>query len=346
MRNIRLFGSVFAGTCALAAAWGAVVAGCDSSGTQVTTGDAAADQTTDAPKGDSAPEAGGGDSSEDGQGDASPDGPTEATSDGSDGGTGMVGDSQAPMFDGSALDFEEKVAEALCNNIAACCGTSGDAATFGWQACVASQLAGGFHGSSTGAVLASGGNVVFNTAKAAACLNELASVDCVANQVTGPEQTQIFQDCFAAYTGTLPVGSACHQPIECAPGNFCNPVDGGVGDAGAIGLCQPLVGVGGACGFLGANVNVAQSACSYRGSGSNGFFCRNYDPANSATQIDPSLWTCQPQQATGTGCYADQDCTSFICLRLSATQIQCQAAGNWFNPAFCSAFITDAGGGG
>jgi hypothetical protein len=246
----------------------------------------------------------------------------------------------------TAESFPGLVAAALCTTTANCCGTSGDAATFNWQGCFNSKLPNGFGGSAIGSNLLDGGHVTFNAAQAQTCLDTISAVDCAANELTSAEAVQLYQSCFAAYAGTLPAGSACAATIECAPGNYCMPVDGGAGDAGAIGSCQALAGAGGACGFLG-NATQGQSACSYRGSGSNGLFCQNISGDAGITQLNSSEWTCQPQWPNGSECYANQDCTSFICHQVG-TLFQCGSAGNWANPSTCATYtITpDAGGGG
>jgi hypothetical protein len=237
---------------------------------------------------------------------------------------------------------------ALCNNIAACCGTSGDAATFDWQKCFNGVIVAGFHGNTTGAGFADAGNIMFNATSAQACLNDLASVDCVANQVTSAEETQIFRDCFAAYSGTLQAGAACQGTIECAPGNFCLPSTGATGDGGAPGQCQPLAEAGAPCGVLGSNRGLAETVCSYRGSGDNGLACRTFDPdASTGAALAPTAWTCQPQGAIGNTCWNFQDCTSSICHITPTNAVQCAPAAPWFNMSFCGQYqIVDAGGGG
>jgi hypothetical protein len=240
-------------------------------------------------------------------------------------------DAEAGAADSSsglnAQTFPSVLATAFCNTIAACCGTAGDAATFNWQSCYNIEFANGFKGINTnGANLVDGGNVTFNVAQAQRCLDLFAAADCTSNQLTSTEETQLFQSCYAAYVGTLATGSPCAGTIECAPGNFCMPVDGGVGDAGAIGLCQALAGVGQACG--------GQTVCSYRGSASNGLFCQN---------------TCQPQFTNGTNCSVNQDCVSLLCVQVGTTNsFKCGAAGDWAYPNTCASYVVpvDAGGGG
>ncbi len=248
----------------------------------------------------------------------------------------------------TAATFPSLLAAAYCDTIAACCGTSGDAAAFNYSFCYNSFLPGGFKGSNTGANLVSRGNVAFSSAQAQLCLNDIAAADCNSNQITSAEQVQLFQSCYSAYSGTLSTGAACAGTIECAPGNYCLPADGGtVGDAGAIGYCEPLVGSGGSCAAFGNNQALGQTICSYRGSGSDGLFCQNISGDAGTTQLSSSQWTCQPQWANGSECYANQDCSSLIC-HLVGSDLLCGSAGNWINSSACSTYLlpVDAGGGG
>ena len=192
--------------------------------------------------------------------------------------------------------------------------------------------------------------MTFNASQAQACLNTIAAADCTANQITAAEQGLLYQSCYAAYAGTLPAGSPCAGTIECAPGTFCSPTDGGIGDAGAIGLCQPLAGDGGACGGFGAgSQGVGQTICSYRGAASDGLFCQNISGDAGSTQTDPATWTCQPQWPVGTDCYVNQDCASFICHQVGTSSVfQCANAGNWANANTCASYaiaVPDSGGG-
>jgi|HubBroStandDraft_1064217.scaffolds.fasta_scaffold23877_4 hypothetical protein len=272
----------------------------------------------------------------------------------SDADAGASSDADAGI-DGSSLlitvtaeTFPGQLAATLCSTIANCCGTSGDAATFNWQACYNSKLAAGYNGSNTGVTAVDGGNTAFNAAQAQTCLNTIAAADCSSNQITAAEQGELYKSCFGAYAGTQEAGSPCAGSTDCAPGGFCSPVDGGLGDAGAIGLCAPLVGQGGGCGILGGQA-LGQTVCSYRGAASNGLFCQNIAGDAGETQLSPSAWTCQPQWAVGAECYTNQDCASFICHQVGTTaDFQCASAGNWANANTCSTYavIVDAGGGG
>jgi hypothetical protein len=204
----------------------------------------------------------------------------------------------------------------------------------------------GFKGNTTGADYYGNGNVTFDQTKAQACLNEIAAIDCTTNQVTGTQFAQLFADCFAAYSGTLSAGAPCANSIECSPGNYCLPVDGGAGDAGATGVCQPLAGVGGACGNLG-NLTSGQSVCSYRGGGANGMFCDNINLDAALVNLPASEWTCQQQFPSGTSCWTNVDCASYVCHEFSSTVFQCANAGVFANASTCAEFlIADAGGGG
>lgn len=262
--------------------------------------------------------------------------------------TGSGGDADGSVATDSSLDgslsittFATQVAATFCSRIAACCGTSGDAATFAWSTCIADQLPTGFKGSSTGAYLVSAGHVTFNATAAQACLDGLEMIDCTANQVVSQVSAQLYANCFGAYTGTLSAGAPCNASIECTSGNYCLPLDGGTVDGGATGVCTALAGDGGACNQLGTNATYesAQSVCSYRGSGNNGLFCKSFDPATPKTPLDPSLWTCAPQEALNTGCLQNVDCTSFTC----PGTYQCGTADPAVSPSTCAAFEVSGG---
>jgi hypothetical protein len=247
----------------------------------------------------------------------------------------------------NAETFPSLLATAFCDTIATCCGTSADAASFNWQTCFNTVSSSGFKGiNTTGTNLVDGGHIDFNLAQAQTCLKTIGSADCTSNQISSTEESLLFQNCYGAYNGTLAAGSPCAGTLECAPGNFCLPVDGGVGDAGAIGQCQPLAGAGGACGLFGAQ-GLGQTVCSYRGSASNGLFCQNISGDAGTTQLSPAQWTCQPQWANGSDCYANQDCTSSLCVEVgSSNAFQCGSAGDWAYPNTCALFVVpvDAGG--
>lgn len=369
---ISRFFPILAGAVAVTGGWGLAAVGCGSSSGSNSASDAGGmDSTTDAVQGEAAANqdaASDVNAAPDGDAGVAPDGDAGATPDGdasttpdSDAGTAPDGDAgsnptadvgtdaEAGLSESSVavslLSFPGQLAAALCDTVATCCGSSGDAATFNWQACYTSRLGLGFDGSNTGVSLLDGGHVTFNAAQAQACLSTIATADCSANQITSAEQAQLFQSCYAAYAGTLVAGSPCAGSIECAPGNFCSPVDGGVGDAGAVGLCQALTGLGGTCGAaLGANATAAQSVCSYRGAAANGLFCQNISGDAGFTQTDPATWTCQQQWANGSECYVNQDCASFVCHLVGSIGV-CGTAGNWANTSTCSAYaiVPDAG---
>jgi hypothetical protein len=339
MKDVSRLVPILAGVVAATGAWGLVVAGCG--------GDSTPNSSQEDASGEQ--DAGGMDATIDVVEDtlvARDTAPPSDASPGADADASAHPDADAGVSDSStsvtAQSFPAQLAAARCNVVAACCGTTGDAATFDWQSCYNSMLPGGFQGSSTGSNLVDGGNVTFNPTQAQLCLDTFAAADCTSNEITSTEETQLFQACFAAYRGTLDGGSPCASTIECSPGNFCLPVDGGVGDAGAIGLCQALVGVGGPCALLGANQSTDQAVCSYRGSASNGAFCQNISGDAGLTQLPPAQWTCEPQFPIGTDCFGNQSCGSRICHQVGAVA-QCETAGNWANAGTCALYVTDAG---
>ena len=264
---------------------------------------------------------------------AAPETGTDATAPDADAGT-------IRAFDGSVANYPAQVAAALCGSIANCCGKSADAATFNSSSCNAQLLPIGFQGSTTGVGLFDGGNIVFNAVAAQACLDDFNQIDCTTNDDPSPVEAQLYKDCFGAYNGTLTVGNPCKGTIECAPGSFCLPQDGGIGDAGAIGTCQSIVGDGGACGLLGS-ASASQAVCSYRGAGNTGLFCESYVPTDAGppTQtLGIASWTCAPQEPLGAGCQANEDCASFGCHAH-----QCATSLLWAAVSTCASFALDAG---
>jgi hypothetical protein len=321
-----------AGVIGVTGAWGAAIVGCNSNGTsEADSGiaDATADAQVDA-KVDVLVE-GQADTGQGSDADAAtnPDADAEAALTDGDAGLSEAVDASA------ALAFPAQVAAALCDRIAACCGTSLDAATFNSALCISDELPGGFKGSSGGSDLIDAGNILFNATAAAGCLSAIGQIDCATNQISSSVETQLYQNCLGAYVGTLAVGSPCRNSIECAANEVCLPVDGGIGDAGAIGLCQPLAGQGGACGPLG------QSMCSYRASGNTGLFCQEFATGAPDAALDAGSWTCEPQGALGAACAFNLDCTSFQC----PGSLQCVAVEGVVTPSTCAPFaVIDAGG--
>lgn len=334
------------GVLGVTVAWAVASTGCSSNGSG--SGPGADSGTTDATT------------------DAEQDSPTETSTDSAvasdvalDTGTGPVGDSGTPESDSgtdsgmivfgndagdagaAALAFPGQLAAAICSQIAACCGTTGDAAAFNWQSCYSDTLSGGYRGSSAGAFYFPSGNVAFDPAQAQACLNAVAAVDCSTNQVTAAQEAALTQACFGVYYGILPQGSPCNATIECAPGNYCSPFDGGVGAN-----CVPLAGDGGACGVLGSNTTVAQTVCSYLGAGANGLGCHTTAiDGGGNVQTPVSQWTCGPQWPVGASCWVNADCSSYICHEFSSTDYACANVGDWSNANTCAQYaIADAGG--
>jgi hypothetical protein len=343
MNKVRRYVPFVLGAIGLSATAGAIAIGCDNSGTvplpdaggqdgtvsdAIVQGDVAKEA---APPVDASGETG---PLKDGGG---PDGDAHANADAEAGPADA-----ARRFDGAPGTFPAAMAAGVCELIANCCGTSADAATFNFPLCYQGQLptatTGGIGGSTAGANLLDAGNIVFDPVSAQACLDILGQVDCSTNQLSSLVEAQLYKDCFGAFTGSVPAGSPCNGTIECAAGNYCLPVDGGAGDAGAIGLCKALEANGQSCGVFSTG-SAAQSVCSYRGSGNTGLFCEHFDP-NMPTQnlADAAAWTCAPQEALDAGCQQNQDCLSFAChSNRCATSIF--VAG----PSTCTVFALEAG---
>jgi len=249
-------------------------------------------------------------------------------------------DAAPDVVDNSAMyAFPGQVVTAICQQAATCC--FGDAsANFNLARCESDNLPTGFQGSSQGTAFLDGGNVVFNATKASACLADIASIDCRTNQLTSADMMALFPDCFGALQGTLALGAACKDSIECAPGEFCDPADGG-----ATKTCQPLRTTDAGCGDFGTpstptsdQIDNAQSICSYRGSGNTGLVCEYEDRV---TGNPLTTWSCVPSGALGGACSYHLDCTSRVC---AVPAYQCGQATQFFNPTGCKYYQIGDGG--
>ena len=214
--------------------------------------------------------------------------------------------------------FLTEVATAFCNKVAACCAAQlPDGAAFDSAACIAVNTGVGYQGTALGAgVLLGAGTLSYDSAKAAACLNDINAIDCTGNVITTTQQKTILTDCTAAVFGTFAAGATCTESVECAAGMFCATAsDGGP----AVGTCVPLRGDGGACGDFGdipleTDYGLSEEACSYRRTGNTGLRCDNADPNTGAVYDGgPAVWTCKPAADIDGGCNFDQDCTSGLC---------------------------------
>jgi hypothetical protein len=245
------------------------------------------------------------------------------------------------------LAFPGQVATALCDRTAVCCGFSGlDASAFNATKCINSSLPIGFKGSSFGSDLLDSGRVTFNASKAQSCLSQLAAIDCVTNQLTSAVDIALYANCFGALIGTLPVDASCAGSIECAPGEFCDPVEAGA-DAS---VCRALRTANQVCSDFypnpdsgaapsAAQLTNAQSACSYRGSGDTNLACAYLD-STTFGYLYPAV--CVAAGPLDAGCVSDQECTSKTCSVPSCVQAE-----RFITPATCTAdTIPDAGGGG
>jgi hypothetical protein len=352
MRRARRFVPILAGMLGSTALWAASSTGCSGGGNSTSGAqDAASDSTSiDSSSTDTGVDSSTSDTGSPGIDTGSPPADTGSPpadsstppADASDSGAGPDADAGSYDASAAATAFVAQVATAICDDYALCCGQTPDAGTFNWQKCYQAFLPQGYQGSSAGYSLIANGNVNFDPNSAQSCLSQLAAVDCKNNQITASEITQLSQACFAAFTGTLSAGSPCFATIECTPGTFCLPTDGGAGDAGQIGTCQALAGQGGACGILGSGSVAAQSVCSYKGSGSNGLGCESVVlDAGSFTRLPLNEWTCQPQSQDGVNCGANQSCTSQICR--GSSQFTCMGTGAWALPSTCNFYYVDGG---
>ncbi|HXX67719.1 MAG TPA: hypothetical protein VEK07_11080 [Polyangiaceae bacterium] len=296
-----------------------LITGCSSSQTSTPSGEV--DATTDVLVNDSAPDSPVTDSGSD----ADSSSPADAA-DAAD-----ASDSAVTAFDAAAMyAFPGQVSYAICDRTAACCGLTIDSGAFNLSYCLG-IAANGFYDSNEGVAFLDGGHVAFSPTQAAACIQNIESIDCAQNDIPQQLEIAIFQSCYGALYGTLDAGSTCRDPIECAPGNYCN-IDAGM-DAGT---CAALVESGQPCGNSALNVNVAQTLCSYRGSGNTGLFCNWTNPTETAV-LDAAAWTCEPPSPLDAGCASNQGCTSLICY-----QAECSAAKPWETDAGCVAYIVPA----
>ncbi|MDP9034028.1 MAG: hypothetical protein M3O50_04430 [Myxococcota bacterium] len=239
------------------------------------------------------------------------------------------------------LAFPTQVANALCAQLALCCFPDGGTSQFDMNGCSAQIVGSGYQFSSVGQYAINNGNILYDPEAGAACLGSINSLagGCM---VTSALQPQLINNCFGALTGTLAAGAACTASLECAPGNFCAPTDGG-----ATGVCAALHSVGQPCGAFGDNATQNQSSeiCSYRASGNTGMTCRTIDGMGNFTEA--GTWSCQPQYAVNAICNIDTDCVAPMICDTSLNGGTCVSTGRvLLAPSNCGTFILDAGGGG
>ncbi len=195
-------------------------------------------------------------------------------------------------FEVSLAQFPAAVNTAYCQRLAACCtadGGTGDAGAF-----VANCL-GSFAGYSAAGNLnlasTSSPNVIYVTAKAEQCLEQLAATPC--GTVSAGKSELNYLTCAEAIQGTLGVGtSGCTSTFDCTSG-YC-PTDGGT--------CTALSGVGGPC-----SDTTYSTDCTYEGNGDPLVYC------------SPDAGTCQSDLPTDAGggatsaCFEYEQCQSQVC---------------------------------
>jgi hypothetical protein len=324
MRNLRVLLVVVSASAAGLGALAALATGCgdDNSVASGDSGtDASGDTTTDAP-GDTSP---------------APEAATDASDGGSaDGDGGSLTDTtpDGPLDAGNAVAlFPQQVTQAYCQRLATCCAPND--AGFDMNYCYTSTLGqGGVNGDGlgyyAGRIPAEGGAIMFDSAKAQACLQDIAAIPC--GIVTSQTYLQIRNDCYAALVGTIAVGgTGCTTTLDCAPQGFCNIV----GDAGT-GTCVALSGGGGPC--------TVNEQCTYRGTGQPAQFCDNEGP-------DAGSYTCVPQSGVDGGCgvtfYYEQECTSELCVSPGVCGTQTVFSDPGVPNGICAGLAPqDAGGGG
>jgi hypothetical protein len=237
--------------------------------------------------------------------------------------------------------FPGLVASALCNRLENCCPAPAAGQIFNMNSCISLDLSFGYAGSSEGQSFISGGHVAFDATKAQSCLSQIAAIDCTANLLTSAQQQSILAACYGALSGTQQIGQPCSDAIECAPGAFCEPQDGG----GSV--CAALRTTGQPCSDFGASgYGESDTACSYRGSGNTGLTCQNSNFSNYTT-IPLDQWVCIAAQSQGAGCFVNVDCSSQICdPGANFTVNKCANSEPFAYPAACSGYYTAAPDGG
>jgi hypothetical protein len=256
------------------------------------------------------------------------------------------GDATAPVDAGDAGDtgvdsaalfaFPGQLASAICGKIGSCC-FGADAAPFNEPACLQALLPGGFELSLSGylSVLDSG-LVSLDPAKAQACMNDIAAIDCTSGMITSATKLAAIKDCSSAVVGAVGPGGLCTVTPECSGEQFCNtPTDGGT-----VGTCTAVRGDGGSCTF-GSPPSPGQSeeACSLRRSGDTGLRCNNQALTPNFGFLDAG-WTCVPQFGLNADCNVDQDCASGLC---DPNNFVCEQVGPLVTSLLCAEFKKDGG---
>ncbi len=305
----------------------AAVAGCSGDDNVAPSTDASSDGTTFDATGDALPGEGGKDSST---------GP-EASQDSGSG--GEVGPGEASTGDGEAScpitlpaqgGFVAAAATAACQRLQACCLVP--AAQFNMATCITTfsdPSFGGWQGSAYGAPFLDGGRIGYDTTAACQCLQQTAALGC--GLIPAATLTALENVCVSALQGQAAVNAPCSASLECRPGAYCGPGDGGM-------VCLPLVGQDGGCAGPG---QAGQDQCSYGGLGTSG-------PAGNPTLYCNASNTCVPRQADNSNCMQGYECTGNNCLFPATGSPTCQSSGTFSDPGVaggtCDYFtITDAG---
>ncbi|HVM69362.1 MAG TPA: hypothetical protein VM204_05945 [Gaiellaceae bacterium] len=249
---------------------------------------------------------------------------------------------------GLTLDnYSGKLAQVLCRTLARCCfgdpnldgGAAVDGGTYDEQGCIDFHTAVGF-GSSAGELPANNTNLVLDNARGNECVAKIDTLTC---DTPGAMYTAVAKACFAAIVGKQTAGQACTKSIECAPGHFCVPSDGGAGS------CQALRGADGNCGdWFGTddpvnNAELSGEACSYRGKGvDTGRYCDFYDFAGGDFRPQAE-WKCKVAGGVGAQCASTPWCKDALCDDLSTAT--CVATKEFFaktdpgSAAGCGKFV-------
>jgi hypothetical protein len=254
------------------------------------------------------------------------------------GDSSIVGDTgvDAPFDGGYEVDtFAGVLGVEMCKSLARCCygnptpGDGGaDGGNFNVAVCVSFFTKVGFEASSLGDEVVDGGHVVVDQVNAAECIKDIQGLSC---NLAGADFESARTACYGAYRGLQPAGAPCKDPIECQQSFFCSGAEDG-----GTGVCTALRPVNGPCGDFTADRNLGVTACSYRGGGDTGNFCKFSNiVGGGVTDLDPADWKCVGRLPIGAGCANGTWCSKALCDE----DLQCITPAKYFDRA-CGQFVT------
>ena len=172
-------------------------------------------------------------------------------------------------------EFLTSMAQIYCGKSKGCCGAIPGTPGFDLNKCVDIFKVQGWEGSAAGSAVPGvldGGNLSFDPVQAKECLRRIAQVSCVN---TAAAYKSVSDVCYKAFVGTKPIGGACAQTIECAPGSYCMKPDAGATPFTAPGTCTALKAIGDTCNYDQQNAHngLGVDECTYRASGVPAAYC-------------------------------------------------------------------------